>query len=146
MQIVPVAICLMSFVVHMMILFIIKVEIVALIKWSYISFAPHIILFIINLKNLVIIKWSYSIFWALSPISFKHVFFLSILDTLNHIPPKYRHRDYLLCWISTSLPYATFESRRALLGSPTPTQFWCVSAWIWFHIHKVKICRGLLRP
>ena len=65
----------------MYILFIVKVNILELIKWSYRSLA---IMLTIEPKMV-------KIFWARSPISFKHVFLVLILtSTPNRTPPKDR--------------------------------------------------------
>ena len=76
--------------------------------------ARMILLFIVKLKILVLIKWSYmspwlcklvsptfaNKFWPLSPYSSAHVFLVFVLSsTPNHIPLKCRHLTVFSNWI-----------------------------------------------
>ena len=85
------AICLTNYVAHMNILFIIKVNILVLIEWSYRS--PKIML--TTEPRMV------SIYWAHRPICFEHMsFWCSFLDPHpTHIPLNYRCPDYCYVWV-----------------------------------------------
>ena len=85
-QITPVVVRLTIFGAHMNILFIIKVKILVLIKWSYRSPQSR---WLLSLEQLAyILSTKCNLFWT-------YVFLLSVLrPTSNHIPLKYRCPDY----------------------------------------------------